>query len=203
VNVLQTAQDLVDEGLEMGIRQRLTRADNSRQIALHQLCRIISVVSRSMARNGRTLVKIALIEVVGAGNVHVIEAGNLYTGVQRQALAVGVGMRSARRVVLRSCVLRGVSMWYCRRVRWPADVPLKCCSSLISRSARLARIFLLKTLVTFLIATPSPVWLLVAALGAYNQHVHVHALGRGSSPTRQCRMRLVPAPWLHCSARRR
>ena len=44
------------------------------------------------------------------------------------------------------------------------DLPLKCCSSLISRSARLARIFLLKTFVTFLMATPSPVWLLVAAL---------------------------------------
>jgi hypothetical protein len=51
------------------------------------------------------------------------------------------------------------------------DVPLKCCSSLISRSARLARIFLLKTLVTFLMATPSPVWLLVAALWAYYQHL--------------------------------
>jgi hypothetical protein len=57
------------------------------------------------------------------------------------------------------------------------DVPLKCCSSLISRSARLARIFLLKTLVTFLMATPSPVWLFVAALGAHNQHAN--APGRG------------------------
>jgi hypothetical protein len=47
-----------------------------------------------------------------------------------------------------------------RTLRWP----LKCCSSLISRRARLARIFLLKTLVTFLMATPSPVALLVAAL---------------------------------------
>src|ERR1700712_3258565 len=45
------------------------------------------------------------------------------------------------------------------------DIPLKCWSSLISRNARLARIFLEKTLVTFLIATPSPVWLFVAALG--------------------------------------
>jgi hypothetical protein len=50
-----------------------------------------------------------------------------------------------------------------------ADVPRKCCSSLISRRARLARIFLLKTLVTFLMATPSPVWLLVAALEALYQ----------------------------------
>jgi hypothetical protein len=57
--------------------------------------------------------------------------------------------------------------------------PLKCCSSLISRRARLARIFLLKTLVTFLMATPSPVWLLVAALGAHNQHAYAYAPGRG------------------------
>jgi hypothetical protein len=45
-----------------------------------------------------------------------------------------------------------------------SGVPLKCCSNLISRKARFAKIFLLKTLVTFLMATPSPVWLLVAAL---------------------------------------
>jgi hypothetical protein len=30
---------------------------------------------------GRTLVEIALVEVVRAGNVHVVEAGNLYTRV--------------------------------------------------------------------------------------------------------------------------
>jgi hypothetical protein len=45
-------------------------------------------------------------------------------------------------------------------LRWPR----KCCKSLISRRARLAKIFLLKTLVTFLMATPSLVWLLTAAL---------------------------------------
>jgi hypothetical protein len=76
-------------------------------------------------------------------------------------------MRSPRGVVLRSCALVTVSLWHCRRVQ--RYVPLKCCSSLISRSARLARIFLLKTLVTFLMATPSPVWLLVAALEAHYQ----------------------------------
>src|SRR5271154_6133314 len=45
--------------------------------------------------------------------------------------------------------------------------PRKCCNSLISLRARFARIFLLKTFVTFLIATPSPFWLLVAALWIY------------------------------------
>ena len=47
-----------------------------------------------------------------------------------------------------------------RTLRWPR----KCWSNLISLKARLAKIFLLKTLVTFLIATPSPVWMFVAAL---------------------------------------
>lgn len=61
------------------------------------------------------------------------------------------------------------------------SVPLKCCSSLISRRARLARIFLLKTLVTFFMATPSPVWLLVAALRARYQCRVPSAPSRGSS----------------------
>lgn len=42
--------------------------------------------------------------------------------------------------------------------------PRKCCSSLISRKARLAKIFLLKMLVSFLIATSWLVALCVAAL---------------------------------------
>lgn len=62
--------------------------------------------------------------------------------------------------------------------RWHVNVPLKCWSSLISRRARLARIFLLKTLVTFLMATPSPVWLLVAALGAESALVMRRAVAR-------------------------
>jgi hypothetical protein len=52
------------------------------------------------------------------------------------------------------------------------NIPLKCWSSLISLNARLARIFLLKTLVTFLIATPSPVVLFVAALGVHVSSSH-------------------------------
>lgn len=37
VNVLETAQDLVDEGLEVGICQWLAAADDGSQIAFHQL----------------------------------------------------------------------------------------------------------------------------------------------------------------------
>ena len=39
VDILETAKNLVDEGLEVSIGKRLTGSDNSRQIALHQLCR--------------------------------------------------------------------------------------------------------------------------------------------------------------------
>lgn len=42
VDVLKTAEDLVDEGLEVGIGQRLAGADDSSQITFHQLCTIIS-----------------------------------------------------------------------------------------------------------------------------------------------------------------
>jgi hypothetical protein len=38
VDVLQAAQDLIDEGLEVGIGERLAGADNGREIALHELC---------------------------------------------------------------------------------------------------------------------------------------------------------------------
>jgi hypothetical protein len=36
VNVLQAAKDLVDEGLEMRIRERLSRSDNRCQVTLHE-----------------------------------------------------------------------------------------------------------------------------------------------------------------------
>lgn len=42
VDVLETTEDLVDEGLEVGIGQRLAGADDRSQITFHQLCRIIS-----------------------------------------------------------------------------------------------------------------------------------------------------------------
>lgn len=38
VNVLETAEDLVDEGLEMGIGQGLAGTDNGSKIAFHELC---------------------------------------------------------------------------------------------------------------------------------------------------------------------
>jgi hypothetical protein len=71
----------------MGIGKGLTRADDGRQITFHQLCSTISNVSRSTVGGYRTLVEIAFVEVVWAGNVHVVEAGNLYTEVQYRVRA--------------------------------------------------------------------------------------------------------------------
>jgi hypothetical protein len=78
-----------------------------------------------------------------------------------------------------------------------SNSPLKCCRSLISRRARLAKIFLLKTFVTFLIATPSPVWLFVAALHRENGYQHAMPVDSAevTNRTRRCRMHPVPAPW--------
>ena len=80
-------------------------------------------------------------------------------------------------------------------LRWPR----KCCRSLISRNARLAKIFLLKTFVTFLIATPSLVWLLVAALCSRLLEA-VHLVQTLETP-RLAQMDRVQTPrrwnWLH------
>lgn len=46
VNVLQSAQDLVNEGLEMCISEGLPGSNDSRQIALHEFCHDISAMSR-------------------------------------------------------------------------------------------------------------------------------------------------------------
>lgn len=38
VNVLEAAEDLVDERLEVGVGEGLAGTDNRREVALHQLC---------------------------------------------------------------------------------------------------------------------------------------------------------------------
>lgn len=56
VNVLETAKNLVDEGLEMRVGKWLSRPDDGGQIALHEF-----------------LVQVALIEVFGTRNVHIVK----------------------------------------------------------------------------------------------------------------------------------
>ena len=116
VDVLETAEDLVDEGLEVGVGQGLATADNGSQITFHQL-----LVQVDLVVAART-----------AGDVHVEKTCDL----EGRQLALNRETRVSREE---------------RTLRWP----LKCCSSLISRRARLARICLLKTLVIFLTATCS------------------------------------------------
>lgn len=72
-----------------------------------------------------------------------------------------------------------------RAVALTLRCPRKCCRSLISRKARLAKIFLLKTLVTFLIATPSFVWLFTAAL-RYGANVNERSRCSGRLRTLRC-----------------
>ena len=50
VDVLQTAQDLVDEGLEVCVGERLAGADDGSQIALHKLWAMVSTVGRGAVR---------------------------------------------------------------------------------------------------------------------------------------------------------
>jgi hypothetical protein len=54
VDVLQTAQDLVDEGLEVGVCKGLARADDGCQVAFHELC-VVLVYCRDGQGSGRLL----------------------------------------------------------------------------------------------------------------------------------------------------
>ena len=60
MDVLEAAQNLVDERLEMGIGQRLAGTDDGCQVAFHELCVNISTVSyeegesRAYPRKGST-----------------------------------------------------------------------------------------------------------------------------------------------------
>lgn len=40
MNILETAQDLVDKGLKVSVGKRLSRTNNCGKIAFHQLCEI-------------------------------------------------------------------------------------------------------------------------------------------------------------------
>jgi hypothetical protein len=71
VDVFETAQDLVDEGLEMRVGEGLAGADNGGQIALHELWGLSARVGACVGRH--TLIEVALVVVVGTGNVHIVE----------------------------------------------------------------------------------------------------------------------------------
>ena len=155
VNVLETAENLVDEGLEVGVGQGLATADDSCKITLHEF-----------------LVQVDLVVAAGAaGDVHVEKTCDL----GRRQLALNRQTRIDKEE---------------RTLRWP----LKCCNSLISRRARLARICLLKTLVIFLTATCSfGSWPACAALEA-RELVEPLAPCCSQTHTTRCRRRPGPTP---------
>lgn len=47
MNKFETTENLVDEGLEVRVSQRLAGANDGCQVAFHQLCRIINIPSLS------------------------------------------------------------------------------------------------------------------------------------------------------------
>lgn len=82
VDVLQTAQDLVDEGLEVGVGEGLAGADDGGQIALHELCVVLALFGARIAGGIRTFVEVALVEVVWAGDVHIVQTCDLQSCCQ-------------------------------------------------------------------------------------------------------------------------
>ena len=91
VDVLETTEDLVDERLEVSVGQGLARADDSREVALHELCdncmlvKCSVVVQRKTEEGFRlTFVQVCLVEVIRARNIHIVEAGDL-----RQVVSCG------------------------------------------------------------------------------------------------------------------
>lgn len=134
-----------------------------------------------------TFVEIGLVKVIWSRNIHVVEAGNLRAKLSVQTLfnrehslfffSSSLSIPNLRLYIILPFfsfsffLPLGILLSRFRHAGKRGQLgsltfrcPLKCWSSLISRRARLARIFLLKTLVTFLMATPSFVWLFTAAL---------------------------------------
>jgi hypothetical protein len=93
VDVLESAEDLVDEGLEVGVGERLAGPDDGGEIALHQFWDLVLAGCSSAeiwildlnridtrvkgAGEKLTFIEVCLVELVGARDVHVIETGNL------------------------------------------------------------------------------------------------------------------------------
>jgi hypothetical protein len=61
----------------VGVGEGLTRANDGRQIALHELWLWLAWLVKGFGGRGRTFVEIALVEVVWAGDVHVVETRDL------------------------------------------------------------------------------------------------------------------------------
>ena len=176
----------------MRIGEWLAGSDDGSQIAFHQLWRPhpSATCQHIKFRWWHTLVEICLVEVLRPGDIHIIQTSDLRGTAHGQQHLGQNRIRPRQPETEDEDVTGAVLTLRC---------PRKCCSSLISRKARLAKIFLLKTLVTFLMATPSLVWLLTAALWAEGAGVSKRGVAKGGVRTDchtiRCRKLPVPAPW--------
>lgn len=81
MDILETSADLINEILEMGVRQRLTRPDDLMQISFHQFLNEVplSKTFRSMTqREGGKEVYLQLIEILQVDDIHVNNRGDLF-----------------------------------------------------------------------------------------------------------------------------
>jgi hypothetical protein len=140
VDVLEPAQDLVQEVLAVLLRQLLPGADDLVEVRLHELHADVHVVERPRDRR----------------RDHVPDADDLFVG-RRQRMDPTVQARKCVRTrnIIRPCVLT---------FSWS-----RCRISLISRSVRLASMWLSKALAIFLMATISLVSKFITELRASPQ----------------------------------
>ena len=77
VNVLQSAENLVDERLEMSVGQVLSGTDNGGEITLHQLCLSLLLILLLSSGIQHTFGDINLIEVPRRGYIHRLQVRNI------------------------------------------------------------------------------------------------------------------------------
>ena len=180
VDILETAQDLVDEGLEVGVGEGLAGSDNGSQIAFHELCQMVSTeCHRAELDDHRTLVEIGLVEVVWAGNVHVIETCDLRPLVR--TVASMLSRRWTSYVAVAAEVLQQLDL-----------------------AQGTLREDLLAEDIGDLLDGHTFAGLVVGGSAVRRISICMSAqVPREDRPTRQCRMRPGPAPLSRCIARRR
>lgn len=81
VDIFETAKDLVNERLEVGIGQGLSGADDGGKIALHEFCGLevseLFFMSVRVFIPSLTLVQVCFVEVVRSRNIHVVQASDV------------------------------------------------------------------------------------------------------------------------------
>lgn len=77
VDVLQSAENLVDERLEMSVGQVLSGTDNGGKITLHQLCLSLLLILLLSSGIQHTFGDINLIEVPRRGDIHRLQVRDI------------------------------------------------------------------------------------------------------------------------------